>query len=70
MLMLDGEGDRVPIALALHLRMMGPDSPFIVCDPSRRTTARLPIFCESGASALEHAAYGSLCIQARRRVTP
>ena len=62
-LMLGGEGDLVPIALALHLRMLGPDSPFVVCDPSRRTNARLPIYCESGASALEQAAYGSLCIR-------
>lgn len=65
-LVLRGEDDMVPIALALHLRTLGGDSPFVVCDPSRRTTARLPIFCESGVSALEHAAYGSLCIQARR----
>lgn len=65
-LVLHGEDDLVPIALTLHLRTLGGDSPFVVCDPRRRGAARLPIFCESGVSALEHAAYGSLCIQAQR----
>lgn len=67
-LTLYGEGDMVPIALALHLRMLGPDSPFVVCDPRRGTkgTAGQPIFCADGVAALKQAVGGSLCINVRR----
>jgi hypothetical protein len=33
---LRGESDPIPIAYALHRRLLGPERPFIVCDPRRR----------------------------------
>jgi hypothetical protein len=68
-LMLLGDGDLVPIAWALHSRTLGPDSPFIVCDPRRGTRAasvRSPTSRASGISAFEAAAGGSLCLRVRR----
>jgi hypothetical protein len=35
-LVLLGETDLVPIARALHRRVLGADRPFVVCDPRRR----------------------------------
>jgi hypothetical protein len=37
-LVLCGAGDLVPIAYGLHRRALGPDTPFIVCDPRRGNT--------------------------------
>jgi hypothetical protein len=68
-LVLCGEGDMVPIAWALHRRTLGPDSPFIVCDPRRGTRAasvRSPANRSSGVAAFEAAAGGSLCVRMRR----
>jgi hypothetical protein len=68
-LVLCGEGDLVPIAWALHRRMLGPDRPFIVCDPRRRTKAasvRSPASRASGVAAFEAAVGGSLCVRSRR----
>jgi hypothetical protein len=39
-LVLRGEGDMMPSALTLHLHTLGGDSPFVVCDPRRRTIAQ------------------------------
>src|SRR5262245_11242443 len=36
-LVLRGDGDLVPIALALHRRALGEDAPFVVSDPRRGT---------------------------------
>jgi hypothetical protein len=55
-LVLCGEGDMVPIAWALHRRTLGPDRPFIVCDPRRGTKAasvRAPASHASGVAAFE-----------------
>ncbi len=68
-LVLCGEGDMVPIALALHRRTLGPDRPFIVCDPRRGTKAasvRSPASRASGVAAFEAAIGGSLCMRMRR----
>jgi hypothetical protein len=68
-LVLCGEGDMVPIAQALHRRTLGPDKPFIVCDPRRRIEAasvRSPASCASGVDAFEAAVGGSLCVRVRR----
>jgi hypothetical protein len=68
-LVLCGEGDMVPIAWALHRRTLGSDSPFIVCDPRRRTTAatvRAPASRASGVAAFDAAVGGSLCMRMRR----
>lgn len=68
-LMLYGEGNMVPIAWALHLRTQGPESPFVVCDPRRRTKAasmRSPASCASGIAAFKAAVGGSLCVHMRR----
>jgi hypothetical protein len=68
-LVLCGEGDMVPIAWALHRRTLGPDSPFIVCDPRRGTKAasvRSPESRASGVAAFEAAIGGSLCMRMRR----
>jgi hypothetical protein len=67
--LLCGEGDMVPIAWALHRRTLGPDSPFIVCDPRRGTKAasvRAPASHASGVAAFEAAIGGSLCMRVRR----
>jgi hypothetical protein len=59
----------VPIARALHRRTLGPDKPFIVCDPRRGTRAasvRSPASSASGVAAFEAAIGGSLCMRMRR----
>jgi hypothetical protein len=68
-LVLCGESDLVPIAWALHRRTLGPDSPFIICDPRRRTEAasvQSPASCASGVAAFEAAVGDSLCMRVRR----
>lgn len=68
-LVLCGEGDLVPIARALHRRTLGPDRPFIVCDPRRGTKAdsvRSSASRASGVAAFEAAIGGSLCLRMRR----
>src|SRR5882672_11345949 len=65
-LVLCGEGDMVPIAQALHRRTLGPDKPFIICDPRRLTstaTVRSPASRTSGVAAFEAAIGGSLCMR-------
>ncbi len=68
-LVLCGEGDMVPIAQALHRRTLGPDKPFIICDPRRlrsAATVRSPASRTSGVAAFEAAIGGSLCMRMRR----
>lgn len=68
-LVLCGGCDMVPIAQALHRRTLGPDKPFIICDPRRlRSTAtvRAPASRTSGVAAFEAAIGGSLCMRMRR----
>jgi hypothetical protein len=68
-LALCGEGDLVPIAAALHRRTLGPEAPFIVCDPRRgnlAATVRSPANRATGAEALTAAAGGTICLRARR----
>ena len=70
-LVLCGDGDLVPIARALHRRMLGVDRPFIVCDPRRRRqlrpTVRSAENYETGMPAFAAATGGSLCIRILRR---
>jgi len=68
-LVLCGRCDIVRIAEALHRRTLGPDKPFILCDPRRlRSTAtvRSPASRTSGVAAFEAAIGGSLCMRMRR----
>lgn len=68
-LILRGEGDQVPLAHALHRRVLGDAAPFIVCDSRRRNcpaSARSPANHSRVAEALATAAGGSLCIRSRR----
>jgi hypothetical protein len=68
-LLLCGAGDLVPIAYALHRRALGPDTPFIVCDPRRgntRATVRGPANYVDVDAAFSAAAGGSLCVRRRR----
>jgi hypothetical protein len=64
-LVLLGETDMVPIALALHHRTLGIDRPFVLSDPRREDTATN---FTSGVDAIRAARGGSLCV--RRRWPP
>jgi hypothetical protein len=68
-LVLCGKGDMVPIAQALHRRTLGPEKPFIICDPRRLTstaTVRSAASRTSGVAAFEAATGGTLCLRTRR----
>jgi hypothetical protein len=68
-LILRGEGDLVPVAHALHRRILGADRPFIVCDPRRgntRASPRSPANHDSGLAAFEAATTGAVCLRASR----
>jgi hypothetical protein len=68
-LLLRGDSDMVPIAHALHRRMLGADRPFIVCDPRRvqhRASVRCPGSYETVAAAAQAASGGSLCVRSWR----
>ncbi|MBK7537130.1 MAG: hypothetical protein IPI49_17550 [Myxococcales bacterium] len=68
-LVLLGEDDLVPLALALHRRTLGAARPFVVCDPRRgnwKPTVRSPGNRVSGAEALAAAAGGTLCLRHSR----
>ena len=64
-LVLLGETDMVPIAIALHHRTLGIDRPFVLSDPRRANTATN---FTSGVDAIRAARGGSLCV--RRRWPP
>jgi hypothetical protein len=66
---LQGESDLVPIAHALHVRLVGADQPFVVCDPRRRDCAgsvRAPPSRKAGMPALDAAVGGSVCLRSNR----
>ena len=68
-LVLRGDGDMVPIAQALHRRVLGADRPFVVCDPRRRDHAasvRAARSCGTVSAALNAAVDGTVCVRARR----
>jgi hypothetical protein len=65
-LVLLGDRDMVPLAMALHRRIVGADRPFILSDPRRRNapaTVRGPANQESGVAAVKAATGGSLCMR-------
>jgi hypothetical protein len=69
---LRGATDLVPVAYALHRRILGADRPFVVCDPRRREgrgSARMPPSRRTVARALEVARDGSICLRSRRLPT-
>lgn len=66
---LQGDTDLVPVAFALHRRLMGADRPFVVCDPRRRAgdgSVRVPPNRNTGMLALDAAAGGSICVHSNR----
>jgi hypothetical protein len=66
---LQGELDLVPIAHALHCRLVGADQPFVVCDPRRRDcegSVRAPPSRKAGMPALDAAIGGSVCLRSNR----
>jgi hypothetical protein len=66
---LRGTSDLVPVAYALHRRILGADRPFVVCDPRRREakgSVRVPPSRRTVALALEAAMGGSICLRSRR----
>jgi len=68
-LVLCGDGDLVPIAHAIHRRVLGADRPFVVCDPRRRqgkATVRSAENYETGMFAFAAATGGSLCVRSLR----
>jgi pSer/pThr/pTyr-binding forkhead associated (FHA) protein len=68
-LVLSGGGDLVPTARSIHRHALGPERPFVVCDPRRRqgkATVRSAENYETGMEAYAAAAGGSLCVRSRR----
>jgi hypothetical protein len=68
-LLLRGDSDMVPIAQALHRRLLGQGPPFIVCDPRRRqhtASVRSPASYETATAATQAALGGSLCMRSSR----
>jgi hypothetical protein len=68
-IVLRGESDLVPVAHAIHRRMFGTASPFVVCDPRRTDgdgSARSPANRATIEAALELASGGSICVRGRR----
>jgi hypothetical protein len=68
-LVLGGEEDLVPLAYALHRRVLGPDAPFVVCDHRRGdlpASVRSPANQCSSVAAFDVAVGGSLCVRSRR----
>lgn len=68
-LVLCGDGDLVAIAHDLHRRVIGPDKPFVSCDPRRREVSanvRSAMNFAKGMQALSAAKGGSLCVWTNR----
>ena len=68
-LVLCGKGDLVPIAHALHRRTLGPDRPFVLCDPRRhngKESVRSTANYRTSAVAAKMAIGGSLCVRKAR----
>jgi len=69
-LLLQGKGDLVPIAQALHRHTLGIGRPFIACDPRRQETnksVRSAANYASGVDGFVAATGGSLCVRSDRR---
>lgn len=68
-LLLCGPEDLVPVARGLHQRALGPDRPFVTCDPRRRPSAgdaRVAANVDRAVPAARAAAGGSLCVRGER----
>jgi hypothetical protein len=68
-LVVCGPDDLVPVARGLHRRALGPDRPFLLCDPRRRRgggTVRAAENFDRAVPAVEAAGGGSLCIRGER----
>jgi FHA domain len=68
-LVLSGDAELVAIAYSIHRCALGPDRPFVSCDPRRRTSkesVRAVENHEQGMLALEAARGGSLCVWGSR----
>jgi hypothetical protein len=68
-LVLSGDAELVAIAHSIHRCALGPDRPFVACDPRRRTSkesVRAVENLEHGMLALEAARGGSLCVWGSR----
>jgi len=68
-LVLLGDMDLVPVARALHLRVLGAERPFIVADPRRGDvppSVRSPASRGTGLGAFEAARGGTLCARLAR----
>jgi len=66
---LQGESDLVPLAHSLHCRLVGPERPFVVCDPRRGDSdgsVRAPPSRRAGIPALAAAIGGSVCLRSNR----
>lgn len=66
---LQGESDLIPVARALHGRLVGAERPFVVCDPRRRDSdgsVRAPPSRRAGMPALAAAIGGSVCLRSNR----
>lgn len=66
---LRGASDLVPVAYALHRRILGADRAFVVCDPRRSesgSSVRMPPSRRTVSLALEAAMGGSICLRSRR----
>jgi hypothetical protein len=66
---LRGVSDLVPVAYALHRRILGPGRPFVVCDRRRHEgdgSVRAPPSRRTCVLALEAAMDGSLCLRSDR----
>lgn len=60
-----GEDAVVSLARSLHRRFLGPDRPFVICDPRRRPSVenvRNAANFQDGMAALAAATRGSICI--------
>jgi hypothetical protein len=69
-LVLLGDDDLVPVAYALHRRVLGDERPFIVADPRRGNTpasVRSPANYANGLDAFRAARGGSLYVHTSRR---
>jgi hypothetical protein len=68
-LVLSGDAELVAIAYSIHRCALGPDRPFVACDPRRQTSkesVRAVENHEKGMLALEAARGGSLCVWGAR----
>jgi hypothetical protein len=68
-LVVCGGSDSITVAHAIHRFALGPDRPFIACDPRRRDageSVRAVRNFTTAAAALAHAHGGSLCVWSSR----